>query len=116
MMKSAEKSRRQNATNSMYCSLRRRVFVDGELMAAYSPPCWTPLWELRSKRSCLPIRRTIDLKVTYLHPLSQASGVMRGTGRLINAGRRIAYIEGEIRDSNAALAVHAVGNFAIFTG
>ena len=57
---------------------------------------------------------TIDLKVNYLRPLSRASGVMRGTGRIINAGRRIAYVEGEIRDSSAALAVHAVGNFALF--
>ena len=58
---------------------------------------------------------TIDLKVTYLRPLSQASGVMLGTGRVINAGRRIAYVEGEIRDSSAALAVHAVGNFALLS-
>src|SRR3984893_3620454 len=57
---------------------------------------------------------TIDLKINYLRPLSRASGVMRGTGRIINAGRRIAYVEGEIRDSSAALAVHAVGNFALF--
>jgi hypothetical protein len=28
MMKSAEKWRRQNATNGMYCSRRRRVLVD----------------------------------------------------------------------------------------
>jgi uncharacterized protein (TIGR00369 family) len=56
---------------------------------------------------------TIDLKVNYLRPLSRASGVMRGTGRVINAGRRIAYVEGEIRDSSAALAVHAVGNFML---
>jgi uncharacterized protein (TIGR00369 family) len=56
---------------------------------------------------------TIDLKVNYLRPLSRASGVMRGTGRVINAGRRIAYVEGEIRDSSATLAVHAVGNFAL---
>jgi uncharacterized protein (TIGR00369 family) len=56
---------------------------------------------------------TIDLKVNYLRPLSRASGVMRGTGRVINAGRRIAYVEGEVCDSSAALAVHAVGNFAL---
>jgi uncharacterized protein (TIGR00369 family) len=56
---------------------------------------------------------TIDLKVNYLRPLSRASGVMLGTGRVINAGRRIAYVEGEIRGSSAALAVHAVGNFAL---
>src|SRR5258708_384369 len=36
---------------------------------------------------------TIDLKVTYLRPLSRASGVMRGTGRVIHTGRRIAYVE-----------------------
>jgi uncharacterized protein (TIGR00369 family) len=29
---------------------------------------------------------TIDLKVNYLRPLSRASGVMRGTGRVIKAG------------------------------
>jgi uncharacterized protein (TIGR00369 family) len=58
---------------------------------------------------------TIDLKVNYLRPLSRASGVMRGMGRVINAGRRVAYVEGEIRDSNAALAVHAVGNFALLS-
>jgi len=56
---------------------------------------------------------TIDLKVNYLRPLSRTSGVMRGTGRVINLGRRIAYVEGEIRDSSAALAVHAVGNFML---
>jgi uncharacterized protein (TIGR00369 family) len=56
---------------------------------------------------------TIDLKVTYLRPLSQGSGVMRATGRVLNTGRRIAYVEGEIRDAGADLAVHAVGNFAI---
>jgi uncharacterized protein (TIGR00369 family) len=48
---------------------------------------------------------TIDLKVNYLRPLSRASGVMRGTGRVIKAGGRIAYVEGEIRDSSGALAV-----------
>jgi uncharacterized protein (TIGR00369 family) len=58
---------------------------------------------------------TIDLKVTYLRPLGQASGVMRGTGRVIHAGRRIAYVEGEVRDAGAALAVHAVGNFTVLS-
>src|SRR5439155_26134169 len=33
MMKSAEKWRRQNATNGMYCSRRRRVLVDRKLRA-----------------------------------------------------------------------------------
>src|SRR5258708_24368949 len=34
MMKSAKKWRRQNATDGMYCSRRRRVFVDGKVRAS----------------------------------------------------------------------------------
>jgi hypothetical protein len=34
MVKSAKKWRRQNATNGMYCSRRRRVLVDGEVRAS----------------------------------------------------------------------------------
>jgi uncharacterized protein (TIGR00369 family) len=68
---------------------------------------------LQTRLSAAQKFATIDLKVTYLRPLSQASGVLRGTGRVINAGRRVAYVEGEIRDSSGALAVHAVGNFAL---
>src|SRR3981189_3362320 len=34
MMKSAEKWRRQNATNGMYCSRRRRVLVDRKVRAS----------------------------------------------------------------------------------
>jgi uncharacterized protein (TIGR00369 family) len=56
---------------------------------------------------------TIDLKVNYLRALSRASGVMRSRGRVINAGGPIAFVEGEIRDSKAALAVQAVGSFAL---
>lgn len=58
---------------------------------------------------------TIDLKITYLRPLTQASGMIRGTGRVLNSGRRMAYVEGEVRDSKGKLAVHAVGNFTILT-
>jgi hypothetical protein len=38
---------------------------------------------------------------------------MRGRGRVIKAGGPIAFVEGEIRDSKAALAVQAVGSFAL---
>jgi uncharacterized protein (TIGR00369 family) len=56
---------------------------------------------------------TVDLKITYLRPLTAASGVIRATGRVVNSGRRLAYIEGEVRDGAGALAVHAVGNFIV---
>jgi len=56
---------------------------------------------------------TIDLKITYLKPLTQASAPIRATGRVLNQTRSLAYVEGEVRDASGRLAAHAVGNFSI---
>jgi uncharacterized protein (TIGR00369 family) len=56
---------------------------------------------------------TIDLKITYLKPLTQASGPIRASGRVLNQTRSLAYVEGEVRDASGRLAAHAVGNFSI---
>lgn len=56
---------------------------------------------------------TVDLKITYLRPLTARSARIRATGRVKSAGRRLAYVEGEIRDEGGELAVHAVGNFVV---
>lgn len=56
---------------------------------------------------------TLDLKITYLRPLTTASGTIRAVGRVINLGGRTAYAEGELRDGQGQLAAHAVGNFQI---
>lgn len=56
---------------------------------------------------------TLDLKITYLRPLTPTSGRVRATGRVINLGGRTAYAEGELRDGQGQLAAHAVGNFQI---
>lgn len=58
---------------------------------------------------------TLDLKITWLRPLTLASGPVRATGRVLNLGGRTAYVEGEVRDGGGRLAAHAVGNFSIVT-
>lgn len=56
---------------------------------------------------------TLDLKITYLKPLTKASGRLRASARVLNMGKRTAYVEGELRDAGETLAAHAVGNFSI---
>lgn len=56
---------------------------------------------------------TLDIKVTYLKPLTKSSGRLRASARVLNMGGRTAYVEGELRDAAGTLAAHAVGNFSI---
>ncbi|WP_439814152.1 PaaI family thioesterase [Zavarzinia sp. CC-PAN008] len=59
---------------------------------------------------------TLDLKLTFLRPLTVASGSIRAEGRVLNQSRRNAYLEGEVRDGEGRLAVHAVGTFTLLEG
>jgi uncharacterized protein (TIGR00369 family) len=59
---------------------------------------------------------TLDLTITYLRPLTQASGPVRATGKVLNLGGRTAYVQGEVHDGASRLAAHAVGNFSIVGG
>lgn len=56
---------------------------------------------------------TLDLHITYLRPLTLASGPLRATGTLVSLGRTNAYVTGEMVDGAGKLAAHAVGNFSI---
>ena len=58
---------------------------------------------------------TITLNITFLRRLTQQSGVLRATGKVINAGRTVAYAEGEFRDAAGKLVAHAVGSFSIIS-
>jgi uncharacterized protein (TIGR00369 family) len=58
---------------------------------------------------------TLDITITYLRPLTAASGTIRASGRVLHMGGRNAYVIGEVHDANGKLAAHAVGNFAIIT-
>jgi uncharacterized protein (TIGR00369 family) len=56
---------------------------------------------------------TLDLKLTYLRPLSVKSGTIHAEGRLIKLGRQTSYAEGFVRDGAGNLAVHATAIFSM---
>ncbi|WP_298877832.1 PaaI family thioesterase [uncultured Bradyrhizobium sp.] len=63
---------------------------------------------------------TLDLKITFLRPLSVRSGLISAEGKIIKLGRQTSYTEGFVRDGKGTLAVHATATFSmignIFTG
>lgn len=56
---------------------------------------------------------TLDLKLTYLRPLSVRSGTISAEGKLIKLGRQTSYAEGFVRDGAGNLAVHATATFSM---
>ena len=64
----------------------------------------------------LPVGRTsvtLDLKLTYLRPLSVKSGTISAEGKIIKLGRQTSYTEGFVRDGAGNLAVHATATFSM---
>ncbi len=59
---------------------------------------------------------TLDLKLTYLRPLSVKSGKISAEGKLIKLGRQTSYAEGFVRDGAGNLAVHATATFSMIGG
>lgn len=59
---------------------------------------------------------TLDLNITYLRPFTVRNSPVVATGRVTNAGRRMIYVTGEVRDGGDNLMAHAVGNFSVLTG
>ncbi|MBR0827497.1 PaaI family thioesterase [Bradyrhizobium manausense] len=59
---------------------------------------------------------TLDLKLTYLRPLSVRSGTIAAEGKLIKLGRQTSYTEGFVRDGKGDLAVHATATFSMLAG
>ena len=56
---------------------------------------------------------TLDLKLTYLLPLSVRSGTISAEGKVIKLGRQTSYTEGFVRDGKGNLAVHATATFSM---
>ena len=56
---------------------------------------------------------TLDLKLTYLRPLSVKSGTIAAEGKVIKLGRQTSYAEGFVRDGAGNLAVHATATFSM---
>ena len=56
---------------------------------------------------------TLDLKLSYLRPLSVRSGTISAEAKVIKLGRRTSYAEGFVRDGTGNLAVHATATFSM---
>jgi len=56
---------------------------------------------------------TLDLKLTYLRPLSVRSGTISAEGKVVKLGRQTSYAEGFVRDAAGNLAVHATATFSM---
>src|SRR6267378_249062 len=59
---------------------------------------------------------TLDLKLTYLRPLSVRSGTISAEGKVVKLGRQTSYAEGFVRDGASNLAVHATATFTMIGG
>jgi uncharacterized protein (TIGR00369 family) len=58
---------------------------------------------------------TVELKVSYVRPLTEETGEVRAEGKIIHAGRQIATAEGRLTDSSGRLLAHASTTCLIFT-
>ena len=59
---------------------------------------------------------TMDLKLTYLRPLSVRSGTISAEGRVMKLGRQFGHTEGFVHDGAGKLAVHATATFTLIGG
>ncbi len=57
---------------------------------------------------------SVELKVNFVRPLSEATGEVRAEGRVLSAGRQIATAEGRLVDSRGRLLAHGTTTCLIF--
>lgn len=56
---------------------------------------------------------TLDLKITYLRPLTEHSGPVRAEATVIHSGRTVAAAEARLLDKDNKLCAHATGTCII---
>jgi uncharacterized protein (TIGR00369 family) len=57
---------------------------------------------------------TLELKVSYLRGLSERSGTVRAAGRVVSAGRRVAFAEAALHDGDGRLCATATATLLVF--
>ncbi len=66
----------------------------------------------------LPVNKgavTLDLKISYLKPLTIESGPIRAIGRVVDLAKPNAYVTGQIRDGAGSLAIQAESVISVIT-
>lgn len=57
---------------------------------------------------------TLELKISFLRALTEDSGTVRATGRVVSLGRRIGFAEAELHDGDGMLCATASATSLIF--
>ena len=57
---------------------------------------------------------SLELKVSYLRALTEASGTVRATGRVLSAGRRVVFAEATLHDGEGRLCATATSTLLVF--
>jgi uncharacterized protein (TIGR00369 family) len=57
---------------------------------------------------------TLELKVSYLKALTDRSGTVRATGRVISVGRRVGFAEASLLDAAGQLCATATSTLLVF--
>lgn len=57
---------------------------------------------------------TLELKVSFLRPLSERSGTVRAVGKLLSIGRRAAFTEATLHDGAGKLCATATSTLLVF--
>jgi uncharacterized protein (TIGR00369 family) len=57
---------------------------------------------------------TLELKVSYLRGLSEHSGTVRATGRVVSVGKRVAFTEATLHDGAGRLCATATSTLLVF--
>lgn len=57
---------------------------------------------------------TLELKIAYHRPLSEASGPVRAEGKIMSIGRRVGFSEATLVDAQGRLCVSATSTLLIF--
>jgi uncharacterized protein (TIGR00369 family) len=56
---------------------------------------------------------TVDIRINYLRPLTRETGTVLAEGKVIQAGRRLAYSEAHLRDGAGKVIAHGTGSCLI---
>ncbi|MGZ5079570.1 MAG: PaaI family thioesterase [Usitatibacter sp.] len=56
---------------------------------------------------------TVDIRINYLRPLTVETGEVRAEGKVLQAGRRLAYCEARLTDRAGKLICHGTGSCLI---
>ena len=53
---------------------------------------------------------TLDIRINYLRPITAETGEVRAEGRVIQAGRKVAYTEAKLVDGAGRILAHGTGS------